>query len=196
MPSIGLATSSQPQQHAPGPRASGAPLFMRSPFTPSQPEPAGRPRASTRSKHPQRHGAPPKSPAERPRRRPHRPRPAHLAQTRHRLDLDRPAAASISPHRPPRPAAEPSTARARLDHPRPPDSDQGADPAQRHIFRVFPYRAVFSANRKTRYDALTSYSQKISAPFFQRSRKVAMMRARTTPKVFRRRFFSGPRIPL
>lgn len=118
--------------------------------------------------------------------------PTRARRTPARLDMEQaPAeprkAIQGSPTAPETPrhiaAARPDTRAPRqrcTDPPTPPDSDQDADPAQRHIFRVFPYRAVFSANPKTRYDARTSYSQKISAPFFQRSRKVAMMRARTT----------------
>lgn len=183
MPFTGLVTSSQPQQHTPGPRASGAPLLCGA----HSPEPAGRPHTLTWSKRPQRHGAPPKSPAERPRRRPPRPRPAHLAQTRHRLDLDRPAAASIT-------SAHPTATRT----PTPPRAAT--------YLGYFSVGAVFSANQKTRYDAHANYSKnffrpvfsaksksrydaranysKSFGPFFQRPENSAMMRAQATREVF------------
>ena len=83
-----------------------------------------------------------------------------------------------SPHRPTRPPRRPTATRA----PTPPSGI---------LLGHFSVVAVFSANPKTRYDARTSYSQKFQRRFFQRSRKVAMMRTRTTPKSFRPVFSAG-----
>lgn len=169
MPSIGHATSNRPQQHTPGPRASGAPLLCGA----HSPEPAGHPRASTWSNHPQRHGTPPKSPAERPRRRPPRPRPAHLAQTRHPSTSTAPPRSS--PHRPSRPTATrtPTPPRAAI------------------FLGYFSVGAVFSANQKTRYDAHANYSKKFFRPVFSAKSKSRYDARANYSKVFWARFSSG-----
>lgn len=99
-----------------------------------------------------------------------------------------------SPHLPTRPPRRPTATRA-------------PTPPMVPYIGYFPVGAVFSANRKTRYDARTSYSHKnfsavfsakpksrydaranysksFFVPFFQRLRILAMMRAQATREVF------------
>lgn len=159
MPSIGLATSSQPQQNAPGPRASGALLLCGAR--------SRRANQSTQDARAPRHGASTHRGAE-PRR--NRPQSAPDAA---RLDhappiLRRPGTASTStdqppprssPHRPGRPSRSTSPARQR--------PGRRPRPERPYILGIFQL-----------------------GPFFQRTRKPAMMRTRTTPKFFTARFFS------
>lgn len=188
-----------------GPAQVGPPSFVRSPFTPSQPEPAGRPRASTWSKHPQRRGATPKSPAERPRRRPSRPRPAHLAQTRRRLDLDQPPPRSSPPrprHHPATSSTASTTTPSRLDQPAEPSTaapvtaPAAPAPQKAPIFRGFPHRAVFLASPKNRHDARTSCSIKVflAARKFRHDARTKTIRKLHLPCAHR--FFSGAKISL
>lgn len=143
MPFTGLVTSSQPQQHAPGPRASGAILLCGAR--------SHRANQGTQDTRAPRHGASTHRGTE-PRR--NRPQSAPDAAR-----LDQP---------PPR---SPAPARQR----------PGRRPSDIYLGHL-SVGAVFSANPKTRYDAHANYSKNFFGPFFQRSQKVAMMRARTTQK--------------